>query len=327
MKVYEIISHNQTNDIMLTEGIADIAKSVVKYLALEEAVRSFLTDLTNIKGQYQKRLAGDTGTELYKDMDENAAYEQYKVLTRETKGRLISIIALNLSTTSKIAKLFQKLIQLGIKPLGKAGVLIGGPVGWLVKIAIYFDSSKLVKAALTTFLTTEQGKKLLNSSIAHMITDGIYTIGEKALDMAESGLDAALEYAGISPDIKDAASEFVSKNMPDALSGLTTAEKPEGYVEKTKEKPSGEFIPWPVRKTVDPANPKIIKIGKVPVTDENGYQIASDRLLADIRAQVAHASKTLGYQIPDPTVGIQKDPSAQYGPDGKIGSKIASRAI
>ena len=173
---------------------------------------------------------------------------------------------------------------------GGRGTLTGGLV------ALPFDiASKLIQHAgpgLALFMQTETGKKFLNNYVVAAITRGIGTLTNEAQKLLYSAVDELGKMVGVDNATGGIRSKIdKDQQAADAAAG---AANPAGLLDKTPSK---------MKVTYDPKNPKIMYIGGYQITDADGYQIAGDAYIKDIRDD-ARALK-----MPDPTANLKKRPA------------------
>lgn len=240
----------------------------------------YYTDISDLDEQWAKYEQGDRTTTIFGNATQQQAIDTYNRMKKQYLGELVSTLGLTFAAL----------------PLAKATSVVGsmfgkGFVGGPINLGAQATAKLLElvgKAGFTwaLFTQTKTGQNLLATTLADVM-QGVGTASAVILDMVDKFVKEVGEKIGV-----NVATEPSLKDTPDAMAANQLPNK--DYITAL------QTIPAELRKTTDPNNPKIIYIGGVQFTDENGFQAVSDQMIARIRQGAA------ALKIPDPTQGITK---------------------
>jgi hypothetical protein len=248
----------------------------LKYLGATALFVKYGIELYDIEDQYKKYQSGDMTTERYLDADPQTAFEAADHFRKKALGELvISLTALIAAApASRVLKLFGDAIGMSRAP------------GSAVVSKIFNIPANLLMAGpvLAAAMQTPQGEKFLANILVEAYTVGfVGNLTSAALSLLSSAISS------VSPKLGSA----ISTNV---VNPTTTA----------AQSSAASNIPRELRVRNDPSNPKIMFVGNVQITDQDGYQSVGDRYLNSIR----RSANANGVQ--DPTAGIPKRPGKNY---------------
>lgn len=256
------------------EKLKDVAYTVVGGLALLPLSYTYYGKLDDLDKQYTAHKNGDTATELFGNMDANAAYQEYSKLRAKYIGELTLGVAAAISRTpvGKLVDNFTKITSVG--------GLIKLPLTLANKIA------KMGGPALAVMMQTEAGQKFLSSSIVEAITRGVGYVSNATINLLALAVDSALGAVGIKSNLQKATAAQA------APPGVDTVQKGDIYGLEIK---------------TDPKNPNIKYISGQQVTDQDGYLRNN---IPNVIDNITTKAKGLG--MPNPLDQIKKNPNLQY---------------
>ena len=217
---------------------------------------------------------------FFKGATQQEAIDTYNRLKRQYLGELVSTLGVAFAAlpiakaTSTVGSLF-----------GKG--FIGGPINLgaqaVAKLLQVVGNNKF---SFLLFTQTKTGQDLLANSLSSVM-QGVGTASVYILDLVDKFVKEVNEKYGTNipaePSLKDTPANTAAAQISN-----------KDYVA------AAQKIPFELRKTTDPNNPKIIYIGGVQFTDKDGYQSVSDQMINHIKQSAA------AIKIPDPTQGITK---------------------
>lgn len=221
---------------------------------------------------------------FFKGTTEQEAIDTYNRLKRQYLGEFVSIMG----------------VAFAALPLAKAtssvGTILGkvtgnGLVGGLLNLGAQATAKLLQvmgnnKFSFLLFTQTKTGQALLANSLSSVI-QGVGSATTYVLDLVDKFVQEVNEKLGT-----NIQTEPSLKSKPEDQAAAKVSNK--DFIA------AAEKVPFELRKSTDPNNPKIIYIGGVQFTDKDGYQSVSDYMINDIRQRAA------AIKIPDPTQGITK---------------------
>ena len=279
---------------VLQKSIRPMASLVEKSLG-SAFVYDHYNKLKNIDEEYELYKLGDRSTELFGDLDENAAYQKYISTRNQLIGESVIVAANTLKVTSKAFELLRSLMGISGGVVGGAVAGVGGGVlGTMfgrMSGSLLVGLSKLVQwgptnAATILFLNSDSGREFLSHSFVQYITNGVGGATQPIYDL---GLQA-LTKAGV-----------IDK-------APTQEEPPEKVSDNSKKTPEQIeieriFSKHPMVITFDDDNPNIMYWGKggwrQPMTDAEGYQVTREASVKDFlnRARTVNTSIDLNKYI------------------------------
>ena len=253
----------------------------------------YYTNILDLEEQVKRAKAGDTTTEKFGTTDPS----KIDALAWRERQKMLGELTLGVAAALGGAKA-GNLIKAGNQILGN---MVGGRlVGGLIKIPGNILAAMMkLGPALPLIMQTTAGKEFLKNSLVQLITTNIGKV-------TSVGLELTANLTGLLVQ----AIEEVAKKAGVDITGITgavkSAVKPYATTQLAAPTSTAASGPAAVRVETDPANPKIMYIGGVQVTDERGFQSVGDRYLNGIK----RSASALG--VPDPTANIKKDPAKNY---------------
>lgn len=269
------------------ERLKDKVYTVVGGLALMPLAYEYYGKLDELDKQYTAHKSGDKSTEIFKDMDDTKAASTYQSLRSQYIGQLTVGIAAALSRTPVVKKLdaFNQLV--GRATSAVAGRIAGGliklPVGILTKLATVGGP------ALAILIQTDEVQKFLSNAIAETIIGGIGSITSGTVNLLAGGIDKVMGAVGVQTNLKGA----VQGQAPSPNAQNADAMAAKFNTNRT---------PRELEVSFDPNNTKIVYIGGVKMTDEQGFLVpGSESYVKDIQS----LAKRHGHPDPIQTLNLK----------------------
>jgi hypothetical protein len=272
---------------LAAEKLKNVAYTVVGSVAALPLAYTYYGKLDELDQQYTAHKGGDKTTALFGEMDDNQAWEQYQSLRNKYIGELTIGITAALSRTPIVKKLdaFNKIVGKVTGAVG--GKIVGGlfklPIGVVTKLA------KVGGPALTILMQTEEGQKFLSNTIIELITKGVGALTSGTINFLAAAIDKALASVGVDSNIKGAV-----QGQPPSPNVQNTDE-----LEKKYNKPN---TPRDLYVTFDPKNNKVIYMGGIKMTDEQGFLVPGTEQRVNNLDVLA---KRLGHPNPIQTLNLK----------------------
>jgi hypothetical protein len=268
--------------------IASNVKNVLVTAGLASVVATYFYKLEDLEDQYEAAKSGDTTTELFG----NASQSELVGLADRQRTRLLGELTLSIAgilgalTGAAAIKTLTSLFG-SVKGGSVVGGLLSIPAAGLSKLAT------IGAAAWPILLHTQAGQEFLSNNIVRMITGGTGATVSWGIEKLYQAI------------------EEVSKRVGLDATGVTGAMRSTIATDKAAtpnriQQAMASKIPYTLRLEKDNANPNILYIGGVQVTDKDGFQSVGNSYKQMLSKQAVASN------VPDPTTGLKPKPGVNY---------------